>query len=318
MAKTIYLLIGDPLLIDQRCERMKKTLQKDVQGEVHFDTLYLSDKSIRELLVLSKTLPFLSAAQCFRIKEAELLKKDEVEQLEAFFLTGVPAHTYFIFESRQLAQNADLVKVIQKFGEVARFESGDKGFESEQYIREKLRGTGKTIEPYALKRLAEQMGQFPSFLDTVLEQLITYTGDKTQIDEAMVEAFEEDWGELNLFHLLDAIGQRDLPKSISMFRRFLEESDDDLISLMGLLHWQLRRYWMAKALLSQNVSENAVLQRLKINPRQSRFFLNQLKLFPLSLLEQMIEDLFHIDWRIKTGRAQGAEVFEMFLAKMAS
>ncbi|MDA9101245.1 hypothetical protein N9K06_01070, partial [Omnitrophica bacterium] len=91
------------------------------------------------------------------------------------------------------------------------------------------------------------------------------------------------------------------------------EAQDDLFGLMGLLHWQIRKLWHGKYLLEHGYSERAMLEACKISPKQAPYLLRQLKSFSLKKLEEALEGLFQIDWKFKSGRAQGPLEIESWL-----
>ena len=284
------------------------------QGEISSQTYYLSEFPLENVISQARTLPFFVVAQIFHLKEAERLKKPDVELLSDYL--AHPAHeTYLIFESHALEKKAELVKCIQNTGEVYFLDERQKKDMATRFIQEKLRVFGKSIKGRALSRLLEEAGENPIFLDTMLERLIHYAGEAEEVSEEMVETFQEQWTQASVFQLTDAIAGRHTGSALTLLYQFMEDQEKDWVTLIGLLHWQMRRFWYAKVLQEEGKSDSDILRKCRVWPKQAPFFMRQLKLFSRKQLEKALEGLFQLDWNMKTGRVEGPQAFEAWVVQ---
>ena len=316
MEKIATLFIGDPFLTEARALAVASSLRTKIAGEISSRTCRLSEISLEQVLTEARTLPFLAPAQVFRLRESESLKENQVAVLEKYLQNPFPS-SFLIFEAESLPKTSTLVNVIQKYGEVVVLDAREKKAAASRFIREKLKRAGKTMTPQGIALLEERVGDLPEFLDSLLEQLIGYAGGQAQITDSMVEDFEENWKPLDVFTLTDAIAGQKKGEALIFLRRFVEENGTDLISLIGLLHWQLRRFWQARVLLDEGKAEENVLKKCGVSVRQAPFFMRQLKAFSRRKLERAVEGLFQLDWKIKTGRVEGIPAFESWLVETA-
>ncbi|MBI3316390.1 MAG: DNA polymerase III subunit delta [Candidatus Omnitrophica bacterium] len=306
-----YLLIGDPFLVENKFREIFEDRKKNLKAEPHLASFRLTETALETVVSEARGLPFTAPFQIFRIKEIEKLKEKNLESLEQY-LEKPSDFTGLIFESPSLPADHALVKLLTQKGKVLRFDEAQLKGSVAPFTRAKLKQFGKTLTAPALQRLEEQFADAPIYLDSVLEQVIAYSGKKSEIDESMIEAFQENWSQPSAFELTDAIAGRRRGEALQLLKTLLEE-DKDLIGLVGLLHWQMRRFWQAKVLLEGGKSEAEVLKRVKVYGYQTGKFTQALRSFSRRQLEMALEELFQLDWDLKTGRVEGIAAMESWV-----
>ncbi len=309
-----YLLIGDAFLAGEKFKQIQTQIDKTYSGDIACQTVHLTDAPFENVLQQARTLPFLVSAQMFRIQDLHKMNKESVEMLSAY-LEAPTERSFLVFQDLEIKKNDALVKLLQKRGDVYFLEEEKSPNEAVRYIREKLKSFGKTITPGALTRLQQDYGEVPSFLDSVLDRLIAYAGKASTIDETMVDIFQEQFKAVNVFQLTDAIASRQTGAALALLKQLLEEGDGQTVALIGLLHWQIRRLWLAKVLLEEGEPESTIMRKCKMSPRQVPFLMRQLKPFSRERLERALEGLFQIDWKIKSGRTDGEVALESWLVE---
>lgn len=310
------LLVGDPFLIEERVKSLLTETQTKIKGEVSLQAYKLTETPLETVFSAARTLPFLTAFQIFRLQEAQSLKEKKIE-IVADYLASPSKDSLLIFEAAELAKDHALVELLLKAGQVTFVDAGEKRSAGSRYVRDKIKRTGKALAPGVLERLEEQAAEAPGFIDSVIDQLVLYAGDKNEITEEMLDQFEENWKEPNIFTLTDALAGRKMKEALVCLKQILAQDEKEIIPLLGLLHWQIRRFWQAKALMEDGVSQNDIAKKCKISPRQAPFFWRQLQQIPRKKLEQSLEGLFQLDWALKTGRSEGAVDLEKWVVQTA-
>ncbi len=305
------LVVGEPFLADTRWNDQVLKL-KQIHPGLSIQTFYLGDSSIDSVLAQARSLPFLAAFQIFRLKEAEKLK--EVEALERYLEKPFES-TLLFFESPAIAKDSALAKLIARAGTAEFLETpkNTAGGPGSAFIRQKVKTGGKVLTPGALARLEEMGESSPSFLDSILEKLILYAGENSEINEDMVETFNENLEETDIFQLPNALFSGRGGQALTVLKKLLGEDEKELIPLIGFLHWQVRRLWQAKVLFDDGLAESEVLRRCKVYSKQAPFFLRQVRQFSRTKLEKALEGLFQIDWKLKSGRGEGDLGLEMWI-----
>lgn len=311
------LLAGDPYLTEEKYQALCRDVQSKVKGEIHAQTFRLNEVPLDAPLSQTRTLPFLAVFQIFKIQEAQLLKEKKLEPL-AEYLEKPSTATLLVFQASEIEKNHGLVKLIEKKGQVIFLEDFQKKNAGAKLVRDRLRGAGKVFAPGALERLEEQAGDAPSFMDSVIDQLLLYAGEQKEITQEMVETFQENWKEPNIFTLTDAVISRQRQEALVCLKQILDQDERELIPMIGLLHWQIRRFWQAKVLLEEGVAQSEIMRQCKIYPKQAPFFWRKLQQISRAKLEEALESLFQLDWGIKSGQAQGNVGIERWVVQVTA
>jgi len=308
-----YLIVGDPFLRAQKGKALAVEIEKKNGSPVTHQTFHLEETSLEEILTAARTLPFFSSGQILYVHHTDSLKEADFPVLEAYLGNPLP-QTTLILEADELKAGSELLKLMKAKGQVILLAKEDTRSAGVTFLQQKLAQRKKTMTSGARARVLAMCGDAMMFLDTILERLVQFAGDKNEIDETMVSQFEENWTEMDVFKLTNAFVDRDPARVVKIFRDLMEFYEADLISIVGILHWQLRQLWQAALLLEQGTSEREICSKLRMPP----FRLNALKKFPLKRLEASLEALYQIDKKAKTGQLEGISGVEAWLLQYAS
>ena len=241
------------------------------------------------------------------------LKEPDLLALAAYLEKPAPGTT-LILEADDLKGASELQKLIKAKGQLILLAKDEARGVGAAFIQQKLAQYRKTMAPAAKARILAMCGEAVMFLDTMLERLVQFAGDQPEIDEDMVNRFEENWTEMDVFKLTNALVDRDPAKALKVFRDLMEFYEADLFSLVGILHWQLRQLWQAAMLLTSGVSEREICSKLRMSPSR----LSALRRFPVERLESAVEALYQIDRKSKTGQLEGVTGLEAWLLEYAA
>lgn len=311
------LFIGDPFLTEGKLKTFISQLESKIKGAAALESRWLSESGLEEILTQLRTPSFFAATQIFRIRDSKDLRKDDLELLESY-LESPAESAYLVFEAEEMERSHPLLSLIQKKGKVVFVENAEVRSAARRFIREKLKNFGKAASPAVLARLDAQAMESPIFIDSVLDQLVSYAGNQKEITEEMLNVFSEKWAEPNVFQLTEAIAAKKSSLALDCLKRILEENDKDLVGIIGLLHWQVRRLWQAKVLSAERRGESEILRACKVYGPQAQSFLRQARMFSRAQIERSLDGLFQLDWKIKTGRVNGASALEAWVVEAAS
>jgi DNA polymerase III subunit delta len=310
------LIVGDSFIAEERVKTLLADVRSKVKGEVFVQSYKLPDTPLEQIFSAARTLPFLAEFQVLRLQEVQNFKEKKSEAI-ADYLANPSATTLLVFEAWELAKDHALAALIAKIGQVVFLESAEKRSMGSRFVKEKFRAAGKTLGPGVLERLEDQAADAPAFIDSVIDQMILYSGDQNTVTEDMLDQFEENHKEPNIFALTDAIAGRKVKDAIICLKQILTQDEKEIIPLVGLLHWQIRRFWQAKALMEEGVPQSVIMKKCKIYPKQAPFFWRQLQQLSRKKLEQALEGLFDLDWALKSGRSEGAVDLEKWVIQTA-
>ena len=309
----VFLISGDPFLRTQKIKALAVEIEKKAGGPLAHQTYSLDETSLETVLAAARTLPFFSSGQVIVAQGAGALKEPDLAILAAYL--GNPASgTTLILEADNLKGAPELQKLMKAKGQLILLDSEEARGAGAMFLQQKLTQYHKTMSPGAKARILAMCGDAVMFLDTMLERLVQFAGDQEEIDETMVNRFEENWTEMDVFKLTNALVDRDPAKALKVFRDLMELYEAELFSLVGILHWQLRQLWQAAMLLRAGVSPREIGSKLRMPPNR----VSALRQFSVERLESAVEALYQIDRKSKTGQIEGVSGLEAWILEYAS
>lgn len=313
MNTDVFLISGDPFLRTQKAKALAAEIEKKTGESPEHQTFSLDETPLETVLAAARTLPFFSSRQVIYAQSAESLRAPDIAVLAAYLENPAPGTT-LILEADDLKGASELQKLIKARGQLILLAKDEALGTGTAFIQQKLIQCHKTMTSGARARILGMCGNAMMFLDTMIERLVQFAGSRQEIDEDMVNRFEENWTEMDVFKLTSALVDRDPARVLKVFRDLTEFYEADLFSLVGILHWQLRQLWQAAMLLTSGVSEREVGSKLRMSPAR----LNALRRFPVRQLESAVEALYQIDRKSKTGQIETVSGLEAWLLEYAS
>ena len=309
----VYLFTGEEFLRRNKIESLIDQLVPLEFRSTNLTHLYHDDLNWNVILEQASTASLLGGAQIFWVSQIEKAKKADWSAFE-IYCSKPKAQSYFIFEADELAPTHPLIKLAEKCGK--HIHSAEAGRETGlEAIRTKLKRFGKKITPDAWQTLEDRLGGSLRLMDLAADQLILYAeGDV--IDEIAVQTLTREFLRYEPFDLTEALAAKDIEKAIKIFHFFYELSGD-ITSIVGVIHWQLKRIWQAKRMLTQGGGRDEMIKILKVPPYRLAGFLNQVKQFDFRQVEKLLSQLGYMDWNSKTGAYDEKIAMEAFLAGVA-
>ncbi len=317
MKSCFFLIVGDPFLRSQKVKSIVSDLEKKTEGSFDHQTYHLGETSLDAILSNARTLPFLASGQIFYIQVTEKLTQGEMELLERYTLKP-DEKTFLIFEINSADGHSEFINLAKSKGQVVRLAKEETRSLAQNYLQQKLARFKKTITPEARQRILEMCGDAVVFLDTMIDRILQYSGETHLIDETMVCLFEENWREVNVFQLTNAILARDRVKARQMFHELLENSESDPQSLIGIIHWQLRQLWQGAVLRETGTSEMEILEKVKVPLFRKGPFMMAVNRYGVTKLEVALEALYQLDRKTKTGQSHPVSGIESWLMEFVS
>lgn len=312
----LYLFTGDEFLRHHKIESLIQDLLsskepgKESLRLTNLYRLYPPEIVWSELIRQASTPSLMAAPEIFWISQAELFKKTDFSLFETYCANPVLG-VYFVFEADELSSTHPLLKLVERFGEHVQL-SGSSKEAGMELFQGKLTRFGKTIDSEAWQVLMERLGASSRLIDLAIDQLILYTDGPT-IDLAAAEKLSSEFLRFEPFELTDALARKDVSKMIQMVRYF-HELTGDLTSTVGLIHWQLKRIWQAKRILGTGGGQKEIASTLRVPPFRLSAFMNQVRAFDLSDVEDLLGKLWQLDWNTKRGLDDDQIAVETFLA----
>jgi DNA polymerase-3 subunit delta len=182
-----------------------------------------------------------------------------------------------------------------------------------EWVEKAVRLRNRRIQPEAAALLVQQTGTGLWTLSHEIEKLITFVGDKTELDLSDVEAVTGFSRRYNTWDFADAVAGKDLERALAVLRKLLQERSSGPALIMDL-HRRVLLLTRVLSLLSERSGAGAVASALKLKPYFAEMYTRQARQFTLPELRAANGTLLEADFQIKTGRldAESALVLAVY------
>ena len=303
--------------LKQQIERFKK--ERDPQG---MNVVFLDGQKEESGRVWNEitAMPFLAEKRMVVIKN--VLSSKDTEALES--LVGgiknkkVPENNVVIFyQSEPLGKTkicAELAKILAKEKWARHFELLA-GAQLAGWIKEEVIKRGGAINSTAINFLAQNTGNDMWYLNSLLDQLVTYA-EKREITLADAQLFLEEKVDDNIFNIADVVasGNHRLAFKLIQEQRRLGQEEG---YLFGMITRQFRILITMRDLFNrqENISSDQMAKMLALHPFVVKKSLPLMKRLSLDKLKQIYDNLLEIDVKTKTGQADQSLLLDLFVGK---
>ena len=182
------------------------------------------------------------------------------------------------------------------------------------WVQAEVARRGRKISAAAVSLLVDEVGNNLFTLDSELEKLVTYVGERARIEAEDVTQLTGDTRSWVVWALTDALGRRDAASALRILERLLQE-DSRAEGISGGLNWQVSRLWKGKYLLEKGAGANELASELRIEPRHVDAFVEQVRAFSREDLARVNRMLLDADITLKSSGLPEKVVLERFLVE---
>lgn len=339
----VYLFYGEETYLrDKVIERFKTLVPSEVR-DFNLDIVDGRECSVDEILSMANTLPFMSERRITIIRNADFFKTrrksksekeagtgegnsetesgvseegGEEDKLSPFddaliaYLENPPDTTCLVFVTDSAEKRRKTYKLIAKKGQVVEF-LPLKGRELNEWVSRRARQLGKVAEPAAVAILITAVGNNLQQLNSELAKLTCYSHTE-KISAADVELMVSRTAELNIFELVDAIGERNYKKAVRMTREMVFQGEP-VFRLLFMIARQFRLIVKTKSMLDAGGTAQYVAEQLKVQSFVAQKCIRQARNFSMPELVAAMEKILDTDARIKSGRQEQVLALELLI-----
>lgn len=180
-------------------------------------------------------------------------RSEETDRLESILTGGLAEGNCLVLTAEDVDRRKKLFKTILSAGRVLSFTKA-KGASRQQQALQAMAGelldqTGKTLSPGAWSALGQKTGFDLRESMGAIEKLITYVGEKAQIEARDVEAVVGKTKEDTVFALTGALSGRDLVLALKMLHELIDQGLHPQM-IMTMIVREIRFLFQAKLLIA--------------------------------------------------------------------
>ncbi len=311
---SVFLFVGsDSYSKGKALDELRSSLLDSSSNQLDYKVFYGNDADIREVLDCAKTVPLLAAKKIIVIKDAEKLSKEDKQRLIDCMKKG-PGSTCFVLQCSDdsfLEEDGDLTGSAS----VRRFD-GLTDHEVDLWMKRILDSNGKKLmTPDAMEALKELQGQDLLSLNQELEKLVTFVGERDEINSSDVEEVAGKTLAATAFDLTAAIEGNRMDDAMRIIAE-LTLSGKKHYEIIGLLCWQLRRMMKARILRDKGEPDSRIASALKVNRRYANGFFDQLNALDINKIRARMRILLEADLHLKRTKYEPALILEFAVMRL--
>lgn len=299
----IYAFIGEETLLASRAlEKLLRELLPESARDFNFDAFEGNQAEAGRLMEAVRTFPVFADARVVLVSNAQDIRKPEADQLSPF-LADVPESTHLIFVAASVDRRMNFWKGLLEKAKVQEFKPIAPR-EVAPWIVGEARQAGYQVSSEAADWMASALGTDLSLIQSTLEKVALAAGPDKKIGLALAESCIAAFSWKNVFELSEAVGRKDLGRSLLLFKKMFSEGESP-IALLALL----ARHFRILLKVKEGVSAGVPPYFLKDYQKQAGAFSKP------DLMKKM-EFLFETDRSLKSSALSSQLIFERLLTSL--
>lgn len=305
--RVVVLLGEEEFLADQELRRRLDGLLPPEERAMNLDALDGETASAEEIIRMAETLPFFGSRRVVVLRRAEKLKAADQEALAEYLNARQPLNTLLVL-AEDLDKRRRFFLALRKAGEVLEFNRvrDDAAVEHATAFARRL-GTQMTRE--VARELVTLAGTGLRALHTEVAKLAAAVGDRPAITIDDVRALTPNVAEVEIWALVDAVGQRRPDDALGALHRLLR-AEERPIGLVGLLGDHFRTLMRVQALTKERAGRERVAEVLGRRAWKYAEFQAQVAQFAPGDLPRLHRLLLDADRALKSSRQAPTLVME--------
>jgi len=306
-AKPIYVLHGeDAFLLDSRRREIAEQVAGGADPQLCL-TVFEADAALADVFDELRTVPFLAPRRLVVVRDADAFVSANRQKLEEL-LESPPASASLMLIVRSWPKNTRLAKLVNRIGraEDCSVPAGNLS----AWLAKAAEKRGKKLVGDAAGLLAASVGADLGILDSELEKLSLYVGDRPTITADDVGALVAATAGPERFALTNAITAGDAPAALKALAGMLRVRGDEFMTL-GMIAWHLRRCLLAREQVEAGTPLRQAVPRLP--PRAAEEFAAMLNRRPARRFRRDFRSLLRADLAMKSGTPPAAALQQLVL-----
>mgnify|MGYP001014097697 CR=1 FL=1 len=339
----IYTIFGEEEFLREEAQnKILGSILKTEESKYNFDSFDGETSSLNKIIDVCRSYPMMSDYRYVLIKRFEKLfsgrqsKKIETNSPFSKYLES-PSQTTILIINAEIDKIKDLAKLtsnneltnaglnklkdakfpfnilLQKFGWI----EFPKVYENEfpAWIEKKITSHGKKINRDASQILALQVRSSLRDLNSEIDKLILYVGDKKEITEDDIFQLSGTTKDYNVFELQKAIAQRNLSKSIFIINKILAVDRQEMLIITILVKFFSLVFKLAdiKKIMSD---ESLIAKEMGMLKWQIYDYMSAANSYKPEEIDRILILLADTDFKLKSGFSDNIFIMQELITKI--
>ncbi len=312
----VYFFYGDEIyFIDEGVGKIESKFVSSSSANFNRDVFYGEEADAAQIVNTAFSIPMMATQRVVIVKNFQRLSQSGKELIVKYCNRPSP-QTILVL----IAENVDMRKkvyvALKKTAQVVECKSLYDA-QVPVFIRQYVNDKGKDIRLSAIHLLQAKLGNSLNELINETDKLMSFVSDKQVIDVTDVEELVGISRNYNVFQLWDALGARNLSKSLLILRQMLETGERSVGIVTSLTTYFLR-LWRIRSLKSQNVSNSEVGKKLRIHQFFLQASIKQAQQYSTKEIKKIMRLLLDADIHLKSSYQSQRVVLELLLLQIVT
>ena len=289
----IYVLHSEhPILLERAIHAIRDATVPPAARGFNYDVVE-GKPTANRIVALAQTLPMMAARRMVFVRDLTLLPSDDAEAMLAYVAKPNPS-TVIVGLVTKIDKRLKLWAQLSKKGFLHILEAPR---QVAPWVRAEAAAKNVRIEPQAINRLIDTVGNDLSRLSLSLEQLGLYAGDRP-VSSDDVDDLVADTRERSVFELTDAIGAADRPRAMAAVSSLCDQRES-AVGVVVMLARHIRQLSILHHLRATNVPRPQWGQAIGVPPFIVDKLVSQSRSFTSSALAVATQRLATVDRALK-------------------
>ncbi|NTW04605.1 MAG: DNA polymerase III subunit delta [Peptococcaceae bacterium] len=244
-------------------------------------------------------------------REPSIEVKSEEKALIEYLLSPNPTTHLILSAGEQVDKRKKIFREITNIGKAIDFSLLNSSHLN-SWLNKKAKEAGKKLSPGVSETIIKRTGNKLDSLSVEIKKILAYTGSKTQVTLTDLEAITVTPLEDNIFHILDAMGERKPAMAIAGIDALIKQKYPPPL-ILSMIARQIRLILKVKDALNSGNNFYDLAAAFKIKPFVVKKIASQQKNFSQQQLLKSIHSLHNLDVSIKSGNQEFMTGIKMYI-----
>ena len=311
---SVYYLFGeDSFSIDASLELISKSVRPFITSEFDKEVFYGDEKTLVEILDYAAAFPFGSEKKLIIVKEFEKIR-DKKSLIS--YAKSPPDFTVLVLIHNGKISNLDS----EPFKTLAErnylFEAKElKGENLIDWVVSYVQNSGKSIDRENARLLVEISGENRDMLESQLEKISVFLGDKKEITINTIKDLSTSLKEYNIFDLQNALSKKDKQETLKIAFKMLDKGAEPTFII-----YMLTRYFTGLSRINElkekKIPEQAAARIVGTHPYYYKDYLKARTIYSDKDLYRIVKSLLKADLSVKTTSTDNKSIISVLLAEI--
>ena len=307
----VYLLCGEEAYLRQQYRNnLIKALnpQEDTMNFHHFEGKGIDT---RQLIDLCETVPFFADFRVMLIENSGFFKNKTEEFAD--YIRTLPDYMRIVFVESEVDKRNRMYKAVKDCGHIAEFVKQDEKTLM-RWAAGILGKEGKRITQRDMELFLTKTGTDMGNIRMELEKLLSYTMDRDVVTAEDIEAVCTTQTENKIFEMVRAVTERNQKRALELYYDLLTLKEAPM-RILFLLARQFQQMLDLKQYQEEGLSQQEIASKLGVPSFVVRNLSSCARAYPISKLQQAVEDFVSSEEAVKTGRLGDTLSVELLIVK---